>query len=284
MLMMTRQYIRWLLISLFVLQSWGISQTDKSKTALLTSVKSLTSTVLSDMWQVASAPVRLSTGEVLRLGTFTALNLGLIYGVDGETDEEFAIKGHQALLQPAKALARVGDVYNHIGTRRAFLGLTSAALLGGVIFKDSKLLTTGRLMIESSVITGLITYWSKGFFGRSRPYTNRGATDFNLLKFSGEHQYRALPSGHTSSIFALMTVIAKQYPQWWIKYPAYTLAVSVALQRIHARQHWTSDVVVGGAIGYWVSSQLMNHSKHHSHQSHLLLYFSGQSMGMRIKL
>ncbi len=280
--MMIRQFSQWFLVSLLVLQSWVFAQPEPPEKSPDKHLKSLAGTVASDVWQVASAPFHISTKSVLKLTSFAVLNLGLIYGADNETDEEFAIEGHPAYMQPAKALARVGDVYNHIGTRRAFLGLSSAALLGGVIFKDSKLLTTGRLMIESSVITGLITYWSKGLFGRSRPYTNRGATDFNLLKFSGEHQYRAFPSGHTSSIFALMTVIAKQYPQWWIKYPAYTLAVSVALQRIDDRQHWTSDVVVGGAIGYWVSSTLVNSSGNHSGNRSYHPYLTANGLGVRI--
>ncbi len=70
-----------------------------------------------------------------------------------------------------------------------------------------------------------------------------------------------MPSGHTSGIFSMMTVIAKQYGQWWIKIPAYTLGLSVALQRIDADQHWTSDVIIGGALGYWIGNTLVNRHK-----------------------
>ena len=56
----------------------------------------------------------------------------------------------------------------------------------------------------------------------------------------------------------MMTVLAKRYDRWWIKFPAYTVAVSVGLQRIDSRNHWGADVVVGGAIGYWVGSTLVN--------------------------
>ncbi|RMF62145.1 MAG: phosphatase PAP2 family protein, partial [Calditrichaeota bacterium] len=230
--------VKWVLLSILCFQSWSFSQSDSTITTRRSPFKSLVKTVVGDVAHVASAPFHMSGNDFLKLGIFSGINVGLIYGVDEEIDTHFAIDGDQAYWQPGKVLARVGDFYNYLGTRRTIIGLTSLTLLSGVVFKDNKLLETGRLLIETTVITSFITYVGKGFFGRARPYANHGATDLNLLKFSNKPRYRALPSGHSSSIFALMTVIAKQYPRWWIKYPAYAFAVSVALQRIDARQHW----------------------------------------------
>jgi membrane-associated phospholipid phosphatase len=80
----------------------------------------------------------------------------------------------------------------------------------------------------------------------------------------------------------MMTVIAKQYDQWWIEYPAYTLAVSVALQRMDDRQHWFSDVVMGGAIGYWVSSTLVSRHQGKTKSQPFIPYFAANQIGIRM--
>ena len=179
-------------------------------------------------------------------------------------------------------MVKLGEICDRIGSRNVLIGLSTSTLTAGIIFKDKKLLNTTRLMIESAVIAGGITYIGKGFMGRSRPYTNRGAYDFHPLKFHHQKEYWALPSGHTSSAFSMMTVIAKQYEKWWVQIPAYTLAVSVALQRMESRNHWTSDVIVGGAIGYWVGATLVNHHKKNSQRILFRPYFSGNRVGINI--
>jgi len=158
-------------------------------------------------------------------------------------------------------LAKSGYVYDKIPSKYFIAGLASSMLAGGLLFKDKKLLHTTRLMVESVVITNNITYWSKGLYGRARPYLERGAQNFDLFQFSKKGALRALPSGHTSGIFSMMTIIAKQYNYWWIKIPVYTFSVSVALQRIDDRRHWASDVIVGGVLGYWVANTLVNYNK-----------------------
>ena len=137
-------------------------------------------------------------------------------------------------------------------------------------------------MVESFIFTGAITSFSKELFARSRPYTGRGPHDFNFFKFSKKAEYLSMPSGHTSAIFSMMTVLAKRCDQWWIKVPAYTLGILVALQRIDANKHWTSDVIVGGALGYWVGSTLVNRNTNKSQATSFNPYFSPSCIGINI--
>ena len=176
---------------------------------------------------------------------------------------------------------KIGHIYDEIPSKYFVAGLSSSMLLGGLIFKDKKLLLTMRLLVESVVITNNITYWSKGIFGRSRPYLEQGPHKFNLFKFSRESKFRAFPSGHTSGIFSMMTVIAKRYNQWWIKIPAHTISVSVALQRIDDRQHWASDVIVGGVLGYWVANTLVNHNKKRTKPCTIKYYIQHNCIGLK---
>ena len=75
-----------------------------------------------------------------------------------------------------------------------------------------------------------------------------------LLKYS-LHRTRpdgtdalSLPSGHTSSAFALATVAERHYG-WKAGLPAYLLAAGIGASRIESNKHYLSDVIAGAAIG-----------------------------------
>jgi membrane-associated phospholipid phosphatase len=250
-------------------------------------IQSFAKTVYCDVLTVASSPARMSKQDVLRLSVFVVVTAGFISSFDSQVNDEFVKTGNErdrdnGLLILGKRLAKIGYAYNDIKPVYFFAGLSTTILVGGLIYKDKKLLETTRLMVESFVITGAITTFGKGFLGRSRPFTGKGAHDFNFFKFSIQNEYLSMPSGHTSGIFSILTVIAKQYDHWWIKLPAYTLGLSVALQRIDAHQHWASDVIVGGALGYWVGNTLVNKYKNQSHVDSFHPYISPNQVGINI--
>jgi len=215
-------------------------------------------TVSSDVAYVVTSPLRLSNKGGMELLAFSALTTGFVLRADDEIDEELALEGYEFSSRPFREFAKLGQVYDDIGPVNTAIGLSTASLAGGLILRDKKLLQTSRLLIEASVLTQLFTTCSKGIWGRARPYTNLGPRDFNLFKFSRTEAFKSMPSGHVSSAFALMTVIARQYDRWYVEIPAYTFAASVAFQRMTSRNHWASDTMVGAALGYWVSSTLVS--------------------------
>ncbi len=243
-------------------------------------IKNFVKTVGGDILHVATSPVRMSKNDGLQLLAFTAITTGFVSRGDRPIDEEFGIEVDNSYLLPARGLARIGEVYDHISPKRFSTALSIAMLTGGLAFRDKKLLKTTRLMFESVFITQLITSWSKDLFGRSRPYTGKGPHDFKLFASNSAQEFRSMPSGHTSSAFAMMTVIAEQYDRWWVKIPAYTFAASVACQRMNSRQHWASDVIVGGGIGYWVGSALANRNPEQSKSSSISPYLFGNRIGL----
>ena len=250
-------------------------------------IQKITSPVYDDVRAVISSPARMTKTDVLRLSAFTLITAGFIYRYDGQIDEAFyrdtgKLNYNNGLLVLGKNLAKVGNVYNTIKPVYFLTGLTSAILLGGVIAQDSKLVDTARLMSESFLITGAFTTFGKVLFGRSRPFMEKGPHDFHFFEYRMRNRFLSMPSGHSSSIFSVMTVIANQYPHWWIRLPAYTFCVSVALQRIDAHQHWASDVIVGGAIGYWVGKTLVNKHKKSSNKSAVYPAASQGQVGIKL--
>lgn len=184
--------------------------------------KSFASTVGGDILHVLSSPFRWRQEDGLKLLALTAATTGFVALLDDRIDENF-IERDDFYVKPAIGLAKIGDGYDKVSSKLVLAGLLAPMLAGGLIFKDKKLLETTRLMVESFVIAGVITRIGKRMFGRARPFTGEGPFEFEPLRFNAKRERRSFPSGHTTSAFSMMTVLAKQYDQWWIKIPAYTV-------------------------------------------------------------
>ncbi len=246
-------------------------------------ILSFAATVGGDILYVFSSPLRLSQANGVKLFAFTATTTASVIWMDADVDGDF-IERDEFYIKPATGLAKIGDGYDQIlSNKYALASLPVAMLAGGLIFKDKKLLLTSRLMVESFFITGEITTIAKGLFGRARPYTGEGSLDFAWFRFNSAQERRSLPSGHVSSAFSILTVLAKQYDSWWIEIPAYTVGVAVACQRMESRSHWGADVMVGGALGYWVGSTLVNRYKQPSKSSSVNPYMMGNRVGLLVE-
>ena len=69
--------------------------------------------------------------------------------------------------------------------------------------------------------------------------------------------YTSFPSGHTTTAFAVATVLAMGYhDKIWVGISSYTMASLVAVSRIHDGKHWGSDVVAGAALGFFIGATL----------------------------
>ena len=216
-------------------------------------------TTVEDFRYIATSSLRMSRTDGLKLSALSATTVGLVFYLDEQIDEEFTSNEDTFPYVIGHKFAYLGEEYGRKDNRVFYLfgGLSASMLTGGLLLDDPKLLKTTGLMTESFVFTSLIMGSVKMVLGRTRPYAEKGSTDFDFLAFSQNRDLRSMPSGHTSSAFAMMTVIAKQYNYWWIEIPAYVFATGAAIQRIEARKHWMSDVLVGGAIGYFVASALV---------------------------
>ena len=123
-------------------------------------------------------------------------------------------------------MERVSD----LGDYRAVMGASSLLMAYG---NDSHR-ETGRLLFSAYMGAGVVTYGMKRLIGRRRPL------DTTLGNPS-------LPSGHASIVFSAATILGYRYPKWRI--PLYIGAGLVSFSRVYLGRHYTSDVVVGAAIG-----------------------------------
>jgi len=124
-----------------------------------------------------------------------------------------------------------------------FAGAAGAALL----FGDARAENAGIVALESMAAAGAVSIATKRVVGRARP-------DEELGPFSKTHNRSdaSFPSNHSTLAFAAITPLAQEYNAPWL----YGVAAIGTLGRTADRQHWVSDVVAGGVLGYAVGGWL----------------------------
>jgi membrane-associated phospholipid phosphatase len=150
------------------------------------------------------------------------------------------------------------------GLERLGSGLYTLPALGllygvGAILKNDKARYTALKGVEAYVLGFLFDNLMKQITQRHRPYQdtppdpNIWNGPFNLTINS------SFPSGHSTNIFAMATVIATAYSNTiWVPVASYTLAGLVAASRVYQNDHWFSDIFVGAALGFAIGRTIMN--------------------------
>ncbi len=159
------------------------------------------------------------------------------YGVDDRLDRESK--------RPQVFNGFTDESFNIIGSPGTHFALAGLWYALSIENNDDFNRQRSWAMIRALSATGLVTLGLKGMRHNSTPNGNRWAW----------------PSGHTSSSFAVASVLDEFYgPQ--VGVPAYILASLVAYRMIDTGDHWTSDTVFGVALGWTIGHTVAgNHKK-----------------------
>ena len=131
---------------------------------------------------------------------------------------------------------RQGDVADH--AREAGI-LTAEAMVDGVV-------------VEQGV--KLITW-------QERPYQDNAKGKFFQSSAGIDSSF---PSSHTLIAFSAASALAAEYPSRWAQVLLYTGAGGVGLARVLGQDHFPSDVLVGGALGWLIGHNVVKRHHHHS--------------------
>ena len=126
----------------------------------------------------------------------------------------------------------------------AMVGSAATLYLRGATRNDDRSRETGFLGGEAAVNSLLVAETMKLVFQRPRP-TAASAGSFGAGGAS-------FPSEHALAAWSMASVIAHEYPGPLTKLLAYGAASGISLARVAGRDHFPSDVVVGGALGYLI--------------------------------
>ena len=104
---------------------------------------------------------------------------------------------------------------------------------------------TGAIELETLVNTFLIYTPMQLIFARQRPDEGNNHGDF----FKHHALNTSFPGGHAMFTWAMASVLADEYPKPWARVLSYGAAFTVTFSRFMARDHWSSDMFVGTALG-----------------------------------
>jgi hypothetical protein len=201
----------------------------------------------TDTKNILTAPARWDASDWIEASIVTGIAVGL-YTQDDHT---------QRWVQENKnnSTGNVSDDAKKLGTFSvpALVGLG----LYGYIADDGKAKGTFLLSTESFILTGVFVQILKRSTGRSRPYTGDPHDTWNGLTPSGHNEHLSFPSGDASSAFAIASVVASEYNNAVVPPLVYTASTLIALARVHNNGHWSSDVFVGSAIGYYTGKAIV---------------------------
>ena len=229
----------------------------------------------------SSKRARAARSERTEAGNYTKARLGMSL-VKNMTLDQRKLWASPAKLRfsdadwlvPAGGLAAVlfvtdRDVSLHLShnprTISRYNTISSAgvgALIGGVgglwllghARHDEHWSETGVLAGEAALNSLVVVEGLKYSLRRERPFQGDGSGSFL-------HGGTSFPSGHAAAAWAVAGVLAHEYPGPLTKILAYGLASAVSYSRVRGRQHFSSDVFVGGMMGNLIAQQI--YTRHH---------------------
>ena len=121
---------------------------------------------------------------------------------------------------------------------------------------------------EAVVVGSLASQVIRGPLGRSRPDVTGFKDQYDFKPFGGfsDFNFRAFPSIHTASAFAVATVYTletkRRAPKsTWIVAPiAYAIAAGPGVSRMYTGKHWASDILAGAFIGTLAGAKVIKYN------------------------
>jgi len=215
-----------------------VSEPSESPT-LVDRAKHGTINLLSDAWWVFSSPARLNRRSAIS----TAVVLGVTAVLYQYDDEIYEATQRNKEEQPFKGLMDFTDLYVEIGFMPNAFKVEAGVAVVGYAFKSEPLKQISIELIESHIIAGTLRNILKPIVGRAHPYENLGPYHFDFDSGS------SFPSGHTSILFEIATVVAEHVHSAPVTAVLYAAATLGAVQRVESRNHWPTDVFIPSVTG-----------------------------------
>ena len=203
--------------------------------------------LLSDGWWVFSSPARLNRRSAI--GTAVVLGAtAVLYQYD---DEIYEATRRNKDEQPFKALIDFADSYVQIGFMPDAFKAEAGVAVVGYAFKSEPLKQIPIELIESHIIAGTLRNILKPIVGRAHPYQNLGPYHFDFGNGS------SFPSGHTSVLFEIATVVSEHLHSAPVAAALYAAATLGAVQRVESQNHWPTDVFIPAVTGTLIAHTVM---------------------------
>lgn len=160
-------------------------------------------------------------------------------------------------FENSRGQVRWGDRISNVGAAYTLIPLVAGSYVYGAWCDNPKGREIGVLGTESLLDSLIVAGVLKEVFRRNRP-DEKNPGDF----WGGGTSF---PSGHAIQLWAIASLLDHEYKyKRVVGITAYTLAGIVSASRIAAQKHFASDIVAGGAMGWFIGRYVYN-----THMSHL---------------
>jgi membrane-associated phospholipid phosphatase len=166
----------------------------------------------------------------------------------------------QKVAPDTSTLRTIGADTSNLGAAYTLIPIGAMFYFAGSAKGSQHFRETGMLMFESLVDTTIVELIIKSVTNRERPLEGNGEGRF----FHGNSVWNAsFPSGHAINTFGMASIFAHEYPhKLWVKLLAYGYAGAIVGARLAADKHFPSDVVAGGAMGWFIGDYV--YAKRHN--------------------
>lgn len=162
-------------------------------------------------------------------------------------DEIYSLVDKSLNHSQSEIVSKYTDVF---GEEYFILPSVALTYAFGSVIDDCRLKNLSLAALQSFVYAEVASAGLKVLTCRIRPSEANSQTWLGPFK---SFESTSFPSGHAMRSFALATTVAGFYPdKKWIGIVSYSLATMTSVGRVISKEHWTSDVIVGAALGYFI--------------------------------
>ncbi|MET0242865.1 MAG: phosphatase PAP2 family protein [Flavitalea sp.] len=214
----------------------------------------------TDLKHVVSRPAHWKGRDFRNFAIFAGVT-GTVFALDWEIKRIAQSNQNQFSSEVAHIVEPFGNKYG--------VYLFPVMYVAGLATSEKKIQSAALGGMKSLAISTLIYTSAKLVIRRNRPDAAYSSMDF-APPFMRK-KYTSSPSGHSNTIFTVATALALEYRETkWVPIVAYTIAGLTAFSRVYQNRHWASDIVVGSALGHFVTRAVWanNNKKKKAKQVH----------------
>ena len=231
---------------------WYPGDTERAKPLFI----KLAGNVLLDQKQIWTSPFHMHKADAPWWIVFGAATAALI-ATDHKTST--ALENSKGQVAWSNHISNIGASYTVLPTIFGFYAF-------GVFKDDAKARETGILgteaLLDSMIVVGVLKEAAR----RNRPDDPKEPGEF----FDGGTGF---PSGHAIQVWSVASVISYEYGHTkFVPIVADSLAALVSVARFTAQRHYASDILAGGAMGWFIGRYVWKTHQDHAIHPHSPLH------------
>ncbi len=223
-------------------------QASTPRACTITSLQVCALHVVQDEGGILTSPLRMGPADLLWVAPF-----GLATGVALDYDAH-ALRSLGVNPSREDKFSKISD-YSVYGTIAAVgVGYAAGALRHDDYLSETAVLT-GEAMLDASILNQGIKYAAN----RQDPRQGDGTGRFWPHGTRTWPDGQSMASNHSTIAWSFAHVVADRYSGWGTRLLVYSLASTVSVSRVLARDHFPSDVLVGSTFGYLIGGYVIHH-------------------------